>query len=124
MALSSVWSRPMSLVEVLISPMSVSIVNPSLLRVHQLIMSAALVINFQLPNEIERVVHRVGRTGRAGKNGVAISFLSESDEGIMYDLKEMISKSALSTMNPELARHDAAKQRITKEMKRKRDEQE
>lgn len=48
---------------------------------------------------------------------MAITFLQESDDEIMYDLKQMISKSAISTMNPELSRHSAAQQRITKEMK-------
>ena len=32
------------------------------------------VINFDLPNEPETYVHRIGRTGRAGATGVAISF--------------------------------------------------
>jgi ATP-dependent RNA helicase DDX23/PRP28 len=40
----------------------------------------------------------------------------------MFDLKQEIQKSAKSTMNPELARHEAARQKVTREMKRKRDE--
>lgn len=80
-------------------------------------------INWAMADSIERWVHRVGRTGRAGKRGLSITFLSNSDDEVMYDLKQEISKSPLSIMNPELARHDAAKQRITKEMKRKRDEE-
>lgn len=83
-----------------------------------------LVLNFQMADSIERWVHRVGRTGRAGKTGVAITFLSDNDDEVMFDLKQEIAKSPLSTMNPELARHPAAQTRITKEMKRKRDEQE
>jgi len=70
-----------------------------------------------MADTIERWVHRTGRTGRAGKQGLAITFLSNDDEEVMFDLKKEIEKSPLSTMNPELARHEAAKQRITKEMK-------
>lgn len=37
------------------------------------------VINFELPTQIENYVHRVGRTARAGKNGIAVSFVTFSD---------------------------------------------
>ncbi|ORY31211.1 Pre-mRNA-splicing ATP-dependent RNA helicase PRP28 [Naematelia encephala] len=84
----------------------------------------SLVLNWQMPDTIEKYVHRIGRTGRAGKTGLAITFLTNDDDEVMYDLKQEIAKSAISTMNPELARHEAAKQRITREMKRKRDEEE
>ena len=77
----------------------------------------ACVINFQMADTIERYVHRIGRTGRAGKTGLAITFLNDGDEEVMFELKQEISKSPISTMNPELARHEAAKQKITKEMK-------
>lgn len=38
------------------------------------------VVNFDLPRSAADYVHRIGRTGRAGKSGVAISFVSEGDE--------------------------------------------
>jgi len=82
------------------------------------------VINWQMASTIEKYVHRIGRTGRAGKQGIAITFLGNEDEETMYDLKQEISKSPISVMNPELAHHQAAKTRITREMKRKRDEDE
>lgn len=82
----------------------------------------SLVLNWQMSDTIEKYVHRIGRTGRAGKTGMAISFLDNNDEEVMFDLKNEIQKSAMSTMNPELARHEAARQRVTREMKRKRDE--
>lgn len=34
------------------------------------------VINFDMPNEIENYVHRIGRTGRCGKTGVATTFVN------------------------------------------------
>lgn len=82
----------------------------------------SLVLNWQMADSIERYVHRIGRTGRAGKTGLAITFLDNNDEEVMFELKQEISKSPMSTMNPELARHEAARQKVTKEMKRKRDD--
>lgn len=41
--------------------------------------SLAMVINYDLPNEAENYVHRIGRTARAGKTGKAVSFCSEQD---------------------------------------------
>ncbi len=39
-----------------------------------------LVVNFDLPNETEDFLHRIGRTARAGKKGKAITFVAKSDE--------------------------------------------
>lgn len=46
------------------------------------------VINWQMASTIEKYVHRIGRTGRAGKTGIAITFLGNEDEETMYDLKQ------------------------------------
>lgn len=66
------------------------------------------VINFDLPTRsIENYTHRIGRTGRAGKEGLATSFITDEDEGIMAPLKSYLE----STKNPvpdRLARHPAA----------------
>ncbi|MBQ4015004.1 MAG: RNA helicase, partial [Treponema sp.] len=43
----------------------------------------AMVVNYDLPNEPENYVHRIGRTARAGKSGKAYTFCSEKD---VYDL--------------------------------------
>eukprot|EP00485_Elphidium_margaritaceum_P019449 CAMPEP_0202725900 /NCGR_PEP_ID=MMETSP1385-20130828/184336_1 /ASSEMBLY_ACC=CAM_ASM_000861 /TAXON_ID=933848 /ORGANISM="Elphidium margaritaceum" /LENGTH=662 /DNA_ID=CAMNT_0049392105 /DNA_START=268 /DNA_END=2256 /DNA_ORIENTATION=+ len=40
-----------------------------------------LVVNFDMPNAIEDYVHRIGRTGRAGKEGVALSFFDKDQDG-------------------------------------------
>jgi ATP-dependent RNA helicase DDX23/PRP28 len=66
---------------------------------------------------IEKYIHRIGRTGRAGKEGLAITFLNNDDDEVMFDLRLEIEKSKKSKMNPELARHEAAKQKVTREMK-------
>lgn len=52
--------------------------------------------------------HRIGRTGRAGKTGVAISFLTKDDSPLFYDLKLVIQSSPVSTCPPELANHPEA----------------
>ncbi|EJU05418.1 Pre-mRNA-splicing ATP-dependent RNA helicase PRP28 [Dacryopinax primogenitus] len=85
------------------------------------VQDVSLVINYQMANTIEAYVHRIGRTGRAGKQGVAITFLTNDDDEVMYDLKQEISKSPVSKVPPELAKHEAAQQKVTREMKRKRD---
>jgi superfamily II DNA/RNA helicase len=41
------------------------------------------VINFDLPHSAEDYVHRIGRTGRAGKSGIAISFAGHADRGML-----------------------------------------
>lgn len=41
-----------------------------------------LVINFDLPGEVETYVHRIGRTGRAGHSGQAISFCTQSEQAL------------------------------------------
>src|SRR6185369_15227990 len=38
-----------------------------------------LVVNYDLPRQAEDYVHRIGRTGRAGRSGVAISFANDRD---------------------------------------------
>ncbi|KAI0673100.1 DEAD-domain-containing protein [Trametes maxima] len=85
------------------------------------VQDVSLVINYQMANTIEAYVHRIGRTGRAGKQGTAITFLTNDDDEVMYDLKQEISKSPVSKVSPELARHEAAQHKVSKEMKRKRD---
>jgi ATP-dependent RNA helicase DDX41 len=50
------------------------------------------VINFDMPSEIENYVHRVGRTGRAGKTGVATTFVNkDAPDSILLDLKRMLT---------------------------------
>lgn len=56
--------------------------------------NVSLVINYQMTKKIDDYVHRVGRTGRAGNYGTAITFLSEKDDmEIINDLKKMLRKS-------------------------------
>jgi ATP-dependent RNA helicase RhlE len=51
------------------------------------------VINFELPNEPESYVHRIGRTARAGAEGVAISFCDASENGFLRDIEKLTTGS-------------------------------
>jgi ATP-dependent RNA helicase DDX41 len=52
------------------------------------------VINFDMPQEIEDYVHRIGRTGRCGKTGVATTFINrECDDTILLDLKHLLQEA-------------------------------
>ncbi|MEN9997556.1 MAG: hypothetical protein RI922_546 [Bacteroidota bacterium] len=49
-----------------------------------------LVINFELPNISETYVHRIGRTGRAGNKGTAISFCDYEEKAYLKDIEKLI----------------------------------
>ncbi len=53
----------------------------------------AHVINFDLPNVPETYVHRIGRTGRAGNEGMAISFCSREERDELKDIQKLIGKT-------------------------------
>ncbi|MGV3767103.1 MAG: DEAD/DEAH box helicase [Chitinophagaceae bacterium] len=53
----------------------------------------AYVINFELPNVPETYVHRIGRTGRAGANGTALSFCDWEEKEFLRDIQKLISKT-------------------------------
>jgi len=50
------------------------------------------VINYEIPNESETYVHRIGRTGRAGENGVAISLCEPEENAYVKDIEKLINK--------------------------------
>jgi ATP-dependent RNA helicase RhlE len=52
----------------------------------------AFVINFELPNIPESYVHRIGRTGRAGADGVAIAFCDAEEKEYLRDIEKLIGK--------------------------------
>jgi ATP-dependent RNA helicase RhlE len=51
------------------------------------------VINYDLPNESESYVHRIGRTARAGASGIAISFCDADEKAFLKDIEKLIGKS-------------------------------
>ena len=53
-----------------------------------------MVVNFDFPKEMETYIHRVGRTGRAGKKGFAVSFfVSEKNGRLARELVEILKRS-------------------------------
>jgi ATP-dependent RNA helicase DDX23/PRP28 len=52
-----------------------------------------LVVNFDCPDDIEDYTHRIGRTGRAGLKGEAITFITKENENIFQDLREFLEHS-------------------------------
>lgn len=51
------------------------------------------VINYHAPANIVDYIHRIGRTGRAGKRGQATTFLTNHDEGLFYDLRKFLAEN-------------------------------
>ena len=52
-----------------------------------------IVINYDMPNCIEDYVHRIGRTARAGKKGIAYSFFTNKDLSIAADIVKILENS-------------------------------
>ena len=50
------------------------------------------VINYEIPNISETYVHRIGRTGRAGASGTAISFCDAEEKAYLWDIEKLITK--------------------------------
>lgn len=50
------------------------------------------VLNYELPNVPETYVHRIGRTGRAGKTGIAVSFCDFDEKEYLADIEKLIRK--------------------------------
>ena len=51
------------------------------------------VINFEMPEQAETYVHRIGRTGRAGSSGVAMSFCTRDEMPYLKDINKLIRKN-------------------------------
>lgn len=51
------------------------------------------VVNFDLPDMAEDYVHRIGRTGRAGETGLAISFVTRENKHILREIEQLIDKN-------------------------------
>ena len=51
------------------------------------------VINFEIPEIPEQYIHRIGRTGRADKNGISVSFVTKKEETHLLDIELLMDKS-------------------------------
>jgi ATP-dependent RNA helicase RhlE len=80
------------------------------------------VINFDLPNTPETYVHRIGRTGRAGASGIALSFCDTGEKEFLRDIHKLIGKTiAVVTdhpytkdKNPSVAQQSGQRMAVTK----------
>ena len=79
------------------------------------------VINFELPIKNEDYVHRIGRTGRAGQNGEALSLICEKELAQLKEIELLINKKLepLETDNFEFTPHITLTNRKTKKEKKK-----
>jgi ATP-dependent RNA helicase len=55
------------------------------------VQNVSLVINYDLPNSRELYIHRIGRSGRYGRKGVAINFVKSDDIRILRDIEQFYS---------------------------------
>lgn len=53
----------------------------------------AFVVNYEIPNIPETYVHRIGRTGRAGASGMAVSFCDIEEQDYLRDIQKLIKRS-------------------------------
>lgn len=60
------------------------------------------VINYDLPNEPESYVHRIGRTARAGTGGIAFAFCDETERDLLKDIEKVIKFKLAVTLTPAL----------------------
>jgi len=64
------------------------------------------VINYELPNIPETYVHRIGRTGRAGASGIAISFCDAEEKAYLKDIQKLIGISIPQVIDQPYAMND------------------
>ncbi len=72
------------------------------------------VINYELPDEAETYVHRIGRTARAGSGGVAVSFCDAEDRGTLRAIEKLTGKPLIVIDTPagaEIAREPQVQKR-------------
>ncbi|MEG0789825.1 MAG: DEAD/DEAH box helicase [Alistipes sp.] len=64
------------------------------------IQNLELVINYDLPDVAETYVHRIGRTGRAGQSGLALSFCTREEQAMVADIQKLTGKKLQAVKIP------------------------
>lgn len=72
------------------------------------IQDLGMVINFDLPDVPETYVHRIGRTGRAGAKGVALSFCSQEEKDMVRDIKKLTGVTLINGFQSFLVSNQSA----------------
>ncbi len=68
-----------------------------------------LVVNFDIPNEPESYVHRIGRTARAGAEGLAVSLCDETERDYLRDIQRLIRRTIPVMENPVAGKGQASR---------------
>lgn len=69
-----------------------------------------LVVNYNLPESYESYIHRIGRTGRANKSGMSITFINDKEERIIRELEQYTKSTITKQQLPKL--EDILKNRV------------
>lgn len=67
-----------------------------------------LVVNYDVPNHLEDYVHRVGRTGRAGNTGTAVTFIAPDEDKFAGDILKALKQSSCKNIPEQLEKMAAA----------------
>ena len=59
-----------------------------------------LIINYDVPNEGEDYIHRIGRTARAESEGIAITLINEKEQRKFSEIEELLGKPVLKSALP------------------------
>lgn len=82
------------------------------------------VVNYELPYVAEDYVHRIGRTGRAGKSGLALSLVSPNEEWLLTAIEKVIDERLLQQWlpgyEPDLTKINSSKRSANKKKQRNR----
>ena len=82
------------------------------------------VINFELPYVAQDYIHRIGRTGRAGEQGVAVSLISPSEEWLLTAVEEVLDKRLMQQWlpgyEPDLSKTEAVMRNLSKGKQKQR----
>jgi superfamily II DNA/RNA helicase len=62
-------------------------------------------VNYELPYVAEDYIHRIGRTGRAGASGTAISFVAPEDGKLLVEIEKLIKRKIDDMPMPDLSRY-------------------
>lgn len=79
-----------------------------------------MVINYEIPSAPEDYVHRIGRTGRAGASGIAISLISEDEEKYFVEIEKLMKKTIVRQIAQVESSHSAGSRNTSTEDKKPR----
>ncbi|NGX33964.1 MAG: ATP-dependent RNA helicase RhlE [Candidatus Anoxychlamydiales bacterium] len=78
------------------------------------------IINFDLPSSIDDYIHRIGRTGRIGEKGLAISFASPKDRRVVFDIEKLTGQRILTSRSSDKTKDNFKKKSSRDFSKKKR----